>query len=80
MIAAQIVEILLEPDAPNASSIVEASVHPAHRGKVWRASFRDEGRQRWRSTGTTDRKVALVLAKQWEEEARRKPCAGPRPP
>ncbi len=46
-----------------------------------KASFRDEtGRQRWRSTGTTDRKAALALANQWEEEARRMRGAGPRAP
>ncbi len=81
MTASQLVEILLEPNAPKAGSIVEASVHPPHRGKVWRASFRDEtGRPRWRSTGTTDRKAALALAKQWEEEARRMRGAGSHAP
>jgi hypothetical protein len=81
VIAAQIVEMLLESDLTKAKSIVEASVHPPHRGKVWRASYRDEtGRQRWRSTGTADRKAALALAKEWEEEARRKRGAEPRPP
>ncbi len=81
MTASQLVEVLLEPDAPNASCIVEASVHPLLRGKVWRASFRDEtGRQRWRSTGTTDRVLALARAKRWEREARHRRGAGPRPP
>jgi hypothetical protein len=41
------------------------------------ASATSAGGNRWRSTGTTDRKVALALAKQWEEEARRKGGAGP---
>jgi DNA-binding CsgD family transcriptional regulator len=81
MTAIQFAEILLAPDAPNARCVIEASVHLPHRGKIWRASFRDEtGRQRWRSTGTTDRSAALALAKQWEEEARRKRGPGLRPP
>lgn len=74
MSAASLVETMLSSrQSLSARSLIEASVHLPRRGKRWVASYRDEtGRQRWRSTGRIDRKTALVLAKQWEEEARRK--------
>jgi hypothetical protein len=81
MSARILVEILLRDCQSLARGLLEASVHPPLRGRIWRASFRDEtGRQRWRSTGTTDRKAALALAHEWEEEAQSKRGAGPRPP
>jgi hypothetical protein len=81
MSAKLLVEMLLRDNQSLARGLVEASIHPSHRGKVWRASYRDEmGRQRWRSTGTKDPKAALAMANEWEEEARRKRNTGPRPP
>lgn len=57
---------------PRARDLIEASVHLPRRGRLWVASFRDEtGRQRWKSTGLTDKSAALILAKEWEAAARR---------
>jgi hypothetical protein len=51
----------------------EASAHRPRRGARWVASFRNErGKQQWKTTGLTDYKVALRLAREWEEQARRK--------
>src|SRR5437016_2062856 len=49
----------------------EASVHRPTRSRVWVATFTGpEGGQVWRSTGLTDRAQALLVARQWEAEAR----------
>jgi hypothetical protein len=57
----------------DARSLVEVSVHLPRRGSRWVASFRDAtGRQVWRTTGLRDREPALVLARRWEVEAKRK--------
>jgi len=71
----EIVQVLIESDEPlNIEALIdEASVHLPRRGSLWVASFRDgTGRQLWRATGSRSRKEALALAKQWEEEARRR--------
>ena len=58
---------------PSARELIEASVHRPRRGKLYVASFRDEtGRQRWRRTGLSDRKAALILAQELEDQARRR--------
>lgn len=69
-----IVEILIQADGPVcARDLLEVSLHLPRRGSRWVASFRDEtGRQVWRSTGLRDRERALMLAKEWEAEAKRK--------
>jgi hypothetical protein len=52
----RLVEILLEHAEARARDVLEASIHPPNRGKIWKASFRDAaGRQRRLSTGTSDR-------------------------
>ena len=73
----EIVEILIQTDGPvDARSLVEVSVHLPKRGSRWVASFRDEtGRQVWRTTGLRDREPALVLARRWEGEAKRRRAA-----
>jgi DNA-binding CsgD family transcriptional regulator len=78
----EIVEILIETDGPvDARSLVEVSVHLPARGSRWVAAFRDEtGRQVWRTTGLRDREPALVLAKRWEGEAKRRQAAQPAVP
>jgi hypothetical protein len=51
----------------------EASVHRPKRGRKWIASFRNEHRkQQWKTTRLTDYKLALKLAREWEEQAKRK--------
>jgi Sigma-70, region 4 len=74
MTATGLSQILLRPGAPlNARRLIEASVHRPNRGRVWVASFRDEtGRQRWRSTGQTDRRAAWIVAQEWERAARQR--------
>jgi hypothetical protein len=70
-----LVDILLEWDIkpPLGWLIDEASAHRPRRGARWVASFRDEtGKQRWKTTGLTDYKLALSLAREWEAQARRK--------
>jgi hypothetical protein len=60
----------------SARDILEASVHLPRRGKLYVASFRDEnGRQRWKATGLADRRAALIVAQEWEAEARRRRAA-----
>jgi hypothetical protein len=73
MSATAFIDLLLSSDSPpSARSLVEASVHRPHRGQLWVAGFRDEtGRQRWRSTGSTDRRAALVIARELERAAQR---------
>ena len=80
MNAETFVQILLtDRRCQSGRSLLEASVHRPRRGKIWVASFRDAGRQRWRSTGTTDRQAAMALAQEWERDAERR-GGGPRPP
>jgi hypothetical protein len=78
----EIVEILIETVGPVcARHLVEVSVHLPRRGSRWVASFRDEtGRQVWRTTGLRDREPALVLARRWEGEAKRRQAAQPAAP
>ena len=68
----ELVEVLIQIDAlVCARSVIEASVHLPVRGSRWVAAFRDEtGRRVWRATGSRDRNAALVLATEWENEAK----------
>jgi hypothetical protein len=72
MTANALINLFLNSDSPpSAWKLIEASVHLPRRGKRWVASFRDvTSRQRWRSTGLTDRRAALILAQEWERAAR----------
>jgi hypothetical protein len=55
-----------------ARTLIEASVHRPTRSTRWVAAFRDgTGRQVWRSTGLRDRQAALILAQEFEAQARR---------
>ena len=66
---------------PSARELIEASVHRPRRGRLYVASFRDEtGRQRWQRTGLSDRKAALILAQELEDQARRKRGFGAKQP
>ena len=70
-IAKTIVEVLLGDRLLPHLQISEATVHLPRRSRVWQAVFTGpEGGQVWRSTGLTDREQALLVAKQWEREAR----------
>jgi hypothetical protein len=73
----RIVEILIAADGPVCvRSLVDASVHRPARSSRWVASFRDgTGRQVWRSTGLSDRRAALILAQEWEAQAKRNRAA-----
>jgi hypothetical protein len=77
-----IVEILIQADGPVcARALIEVSVHLPNRGTKWVAAFRDaNGRQVWRTTGLRDREPALVLARRWEAEAKRRRAAQPTAP
>lgn len=60
----------------------EASVHLPRKGTRWIASYRDHtGQQRWRSTGLTDKRAAIILAQEWElaERKRRAEHSEPMP-
>ena len=78
----RIVEILIAADGPVCvRSLVDASVHKSTRSTRWVAAFRDEtGRQVWRATGLREREPALVLARRWEAEAKRRGAAQPAAP
>jgi hypothetical protein len=53
------------------SPLYEASVHRPLRSRVWVATYTGPtGGQVWRSTGLTDRDQALLLARDWEAQAR----------
>jgi hypothetical protein len=68
--AERIVQVLLEEPAVD-NPLAEASVHKPKRGRVYMAVFTGpRGGQIWRSTGRKDREQALVLARQWEAQAR----------
>jgi hypothetical protein len=73
----RILEILIAADGPvSVRSLVDASVHRPTRSTRWVGSFRNEnGRQVWRTTGLRNREAALVLATEWETEARRRRAA-----
>jgi hypothetical protein len=78
MSAEEIVNILLEVDEPELrTGLLEASVHLPPRSRIWVAAFTgaEPGKQVWKSTGLTDRSQALILAKQWETEARQQRAA-----
>ncbi len=76
-------EYLLDEDELPAE-LAEASVHLPPRSHVWVATFQrpEPGKQVCRSTGSTDRLQALLVARKWEGEARRQRAAwrGPRKP
>jgi hypothetical protein len=74
MSATSIVQALRgDGQRPSAMEIIEASVHRPRRGRLYVASFRDEtGRQRWQRTGLSDRKAALILAQELEDQDRRR--------
>ena len=78
----EIVRILIETDSPvPARRLVEVSLHLPRRGTRWVAAFRDaNGRQVWRTTGLREREPALVLARRWEAEAKRRRAAQPAAP
>jgi len=78
----RIADILIETDGQVcARNLIEASVHLPRRGSRWVAAFRDEtGRRVWRTTGSRDRNAALVLATEWENEAKgQRPSQGAAP-
>jgi hypothetical protein len=57
-------------------SLLDASVHLPHRGSRFVATYRDErGKQVWRSTGLRDRRAAMLLAQEWQAEAKRRRMA-----
>lgn len=70
MTPSHIVGILLEEEDWVAQVLGEASVHLPHRGNVWVAAFTGVHGQQWKSTGTTDRTLALAMAKEFEAAAR----------
>ena len=66
-----LVDRLLEEAVQTHVSVDEATVYRPRRGQIWVASFTGPtGGQTWKSTGSTDREQALVVAKHWEAEAR----------
>jgi len=77
MEARQIVEMLLAADGPiGIRTLFDASVHLPPRGSLWVAAYRDDtGRPIWRTTRLRRRGAALALAKEWENEAKRKRAA-----
>jgi len=66
----QIVTELLEGEDWGRALIGEASVHLPPRGKIWVATFTGSNGQQWKSTGTTDRALALVRANEFAAAAR----------
>src|SRR6266403_3821267 len=67
----KIVHILLADEPVPEAPLSEASVHLPRRGSIWMATFTGPaGGQVWRSTGSTDRGQALMLARYWEAQAR----------
>ena len=77
-IADQIVRMLLEEDeAELRRPQMEASVHRPRRSKIWVATFTgpEPGKRVWKSTGLTDRRQALIVARGWEAQARQQRAA-----
>ena len=71
-VATEVVARLLGEDSPVPEQLSEASVHRPKRSTIWVASFTGPaGGQVWRSTGLTNREQALLVARNWEAEARR---------
>jgi len=68
-VARRTVEFLIQDEVE--SPLYEASVHRPLRSRVWVATYTGPtGGQVWRSTGLTDRDQALLLARDWEAQAR----------
>lgn len=69
--AQEIVQVLLGEPCLAEPRLSEASVHRPNRSRVWVAAFTGPaGGPVQRSTGLTDRTQALLVARQWEAEAR----------
>ena len=69
--AEEIVQVLLGEARLAEPRLSEASVHRPNRSRVWVAAFTGPvGGPVQRSTGLTDRTQALLVARQWEAEAR----------
>jgi hypothetical protein len=69
--ATTIVDMLLAEEPLTETALAEATVHLPARGRVWVATFTGHaGGQVWKSTGFTDRRQAVALARRWEAEAR----------
>ena len=79
--ARPLVALLLEEEPLTIAPIQEASVHLGRRSRVFVATFTAAGGgQTWRTTGLTDYDQALMLARQWEAEARaQRASLGPTP-
>jgi hypothetical protein len=66
-----IVDALLCDELLGETAVFEATVHLPKRGKIYLATFTGPaGGQVWRTTGLSDRRQALTLAKRWEAQAR----------
>ncbi len=71
--ASYVVGVLLEEAPPPKLLLSEATVHRPRRGKIFVATFwGPNGKQVWKTTGSTNRREALRLAQSWERQARLK--------
>jgi hypothetical protein len=69
--AGQIIKMLLEEELPPRMLIHEASIHRGKRSHIFVATFTaPTGGQVWKTTGSRDYQEALMLAQQWEAEAK----------
>ncbi len=63
--------LLLEMEPSLRMVLLEATVHRSCRSKIFVATFTGpKGGQVWRTTGSTDYKEAMKLARAWEAQAR----------
>ena len=69
--ALKIIQFVLSDDPVTRISISEARVYRPSRSRIWQATYTGaEGGQVWRSTGLTNKRQALLVAKRWEAESR----------
>jgi DNA-binding NarL/FixJ family response regulator len=69
--ALKIIQFVLSDDPVTQISISEARVYRPSRSRIWQATYTGaEGGQVWRSTGLTNKRQALLVAKRWEAESR----------
>ena len=69
--ALKIIQFVLSDDLVTQISISEARVYRPSRSGIWQATYTGaEGGQVWRSTGLTNKRQALLVAKRWEAESR----------
>lgn len=67
--AQRIVQFVINEEE-HRENVYEAKIYLPSHCRIWQATFTGpEGQQVWKSTGMTNRQLALLVARRWEAEA-----------